>query len=275
MCKNINALNVLQQCSGNIVLKKQQIDQDRDNISPTFKTKLNDEHDKNNDNKYKNYIEIETEYKNIYDRRPLIKIKIYGDEHQALLDTGASISVFGAGTEYLWHKSPKIINTQKVDIKLPNGVIVAQQEIKSIPIEFDESTKEVKIAYSPAVQCPIIMGVNFLHTFDLKICKVMEMENSFDETADCSAMSSAIEETIEIPVHLKRKLDTLMNLFPFDDDGKLGCQDILRHKIDTGNSEPIIQHQYSYNTKVLEKNSCRHRRLVGAGSDRKIKISMA
>lgn len=253
VCKNINALNVLKQCSGNIVIKKHQIDQSRDKILSTFKTELNDESDKNNVHEYDKYIEIKTENKNKYDKRPLIKIKIYGDEYQALLDTGASISVFGTGTELLWQKSSEIISTHKVDIKLPNGVIVGQQAIKSIPIEFDAVTKEVKIAYSPAVLCPIIMGANFLHSFDLKICKLTKFEDVPDENAECFAINSSDEESIDIPDHLKRKLDKSINLFPFDDDGKLGCQEILRHRIDTGDNEPIIQHQYSYNMKVLEK----------------------
>ena len=240
-CNTTTALNLSNQCSEDIVTRKyQELD---DKLSVSFDQMLNEKNDKYDNEIFMKYIEIKSENKNELDRRPLIKIKIDGDEYQALLDTGASISIFGSGTEHLWHKF-KIVSKHKVDIKMPNGVTVEKQEIKQIPIDFEGVSKKVNVAHSPAVLYPIIMGVNFLHTFDLKICRLMTCDE------DCYALES---QNDEMPPNLKRKLKELIKIFPFDDGKKLGCQNILKHKIDTGNNDPIIQHQYSYNIKVLEK----------------------
>ena len=240
-CNTTTALNLSNQCSEDIVTRKyQELD---DKLSVSFDKMLNEKNDKYDNEIFMKYIEIKSENKNELDRRPLIKIKIDGDEYQALLDTGASISIFGSGTEHLWHKF-KIVSKHKVDIKMPNGVTVEKQEIKQIPIDFEGVSKKVNVAHSPAVLYPIIMGVNFLHTFDLKICRLMTCDE------DCYALES---QNDEMPPNLKRKLKELIKIFPFDDGKKLGCQNILKHKIDTGNNDPIIQHQYSYNIKVLEK----------------------
>lgn len=250
MCKNLQALKLSDQCSVDIATRKQQkID---DKISTAFKTNLNDKSDKYDKNNIKKYIQITTEYTNECDKRPLIKIKIYNDEYQALLDTGASISVLGSGTEHLWHQSNSV-SKQKVDLKMPNGETVKQQAVKSIPIKFDEITKEINVVHSPAVLYPIIMGANFLQAFDLKICRLIDTDDTINDEIDCWTLNTSSEEMLEVPYHLKRKLNELMKVFPFDDERKLGCQNILRHKIDTGDHDPIIQHQYSYNIKVLEK----------------------
>jgi hypothetical protein len=247
MCKNHHALKLSEQCPIDIETRNSKSNDDR--ISNTFKEQLNDKNDKD---KVTKYIEIKSEYKNDFDKRPLIKIEIYGNEYQALLDTGASISIFGSGTDHLWHVSTKI-SIKKVDLKLPNGETMKQQVIKSIPIKFEDITKEIKIAYSPAVVYPLIMGANFLQAFNLKICRQMKINETSDDEMECCALNSSNEEMLEIPDHLKIKLNKLISDFPFDDGKKLGCQNILRHKIDTGENDPVIQHQYSYNKKVLDK----------------------
>lgn len=230
------------QCSLNIENKKQHnIDID---LSNTLNKMLNVENDISKAQNIKQYIEIESKYKNELDKRPLINIKINGVMHQALLDTGASISIFGLGTGHLWHEF-KSNNNIKIDIKLPNGELVKEQEIKSIPIEFEGSLKKMNVTYSPTVLYSFIMGANFVDAFKLKICRPLERK-------ECFTLDSA-KNDIHIPLNLKNEIKEILEIFPFDDGSKLGCHNILRHKIDTGNNEPIIQHQYSYNVKVLEK----------------------
>lgn len=251
MCTNDNALNVSHQCL-NIENEKHQ---NRTNYkirnikSSTFMQNLNDIRDDYETKINELNEEVEINYKNCGDRRPYIKIKLFDNEYQALLDTGATISVFGVGTEHLWNRASHIASSTEVNIKMPNGHVLSKQPMKMIPIGFRGVEKLIKVAFVPSVTRPLIMGVDFFHKFGLDIVK---RADSIDEV-ECNSLSSQKEETIELPQHLKIKLDEIINKFPFDDNKSLGCQTLIRHRIDTEMNRPIIQHQYNYNVKVLEK----------------------
>lgn len=192
-------------------------------------------------------------YELLNDKRPVVNIKIFGEHHKAILDTGASICVFGQNFTQLWQKSSHIESNGVINVKLPNGDIVEGTSVKLIPIFYDNTTRKLKVVYAPQVKCPIIMGINFFHAFNFDIVRnVRKSPNPF-EISLSSIVTSNEERRIIIPQHLQKKLRKIINTFPFDDEKSLGCQHILTHKIDTGEHQPIVQHQYNYNVKVLEK----------------------
>lgn len=253
-CENIIALNVLNQCSSNIEISKHKnnIKYDNNNIkSSTFikQSKINDGNDIQME---KTYEKIEIDYEKYSDKRPCIKIEIFGENYEALLDTGASISIFGSGTEHLWQQAASIEDCSRVNIKMPNGIIVKSQPMKIIPVKYLKIERDIKVAFAPTVVCPVIMGIDFFHKFDLKILRTLRNVDSFD-IVECHAINPNSEVEIELSETLKRKLHKIINQFPFDDDKSLGCQDVIKHKIDTGDHAPIVQHQYNYNIKVQEK----------------------
>ena len=249
MCECTHALNVLHQCL-NIEINKQSdnINSENCNIkASTFMEKLNETKDDINACKNKLNHKLEINYG--IDTRPHIKVKIFDDEYQALLDTGATISVFGSGSDSLWNKASNFASSKQINIKMPNGEVVSNQQTKIIPIKFMEEERLIKVAFVPAVTRPLIMGIEFFHKFGLNIVR----STTSVEEVQCNSISPQKEESIELPPQLKIKLEKIINKFPFDDFKSLGCQTLIRHKIETNSNSPIIQHQYNYNVKVLEK----------------------
>lgn len=242
MCENIDALDVLHQC---LSIENNKHSNNLNTKSSTFNNNINEINDTNktvNDDK---------KAKIMYgrDNRPYVKINIHNIDYEALLDTGATISVIGKAMEDLWNQISNIALSCQVNVKMPNGDTFKNQPTKLIPIKFEGVEKLIKVAYVPAVTQPLIMGIEFFHLFNLDIVK----KSALIEEIVCQLDCPQKEESIQLPQNLKKKLEKIVNKFPFDDNKSLGCQTLIRHKIETETSPPIIQHQYNYNSKVLEK----------------------
>lgn len=188
------------------------------------------------------------EYNSSGDTRPCVEITIFNQKLNALLDTGAAITVFGKDSEKLWLLAcdiPEMTNNKC--IILPNDTIIKGNSTKMIPIEFDGEEKQIKSIFIKEVNWPLIMGINFFHEFGLKIIR-----NKFNETS-LHLSTINLEEKLEISRDTQQQLDEIIQHFPFDDNKKIGCQNLLTHRIDTGDTKPIVQAQYSYNPIILIK----------------------
>lgn len=221
----------------------------KSNSSPSLSHLTEMESLSNDDIFHSHFIKAkDIEYESSGDNRPTVKIKIFGKIYNALLDTGAAITVFGKASEELWSLANHIPEmSKKKSIILPNDTIIEGNSIKMIPIEYDGELKDIKTIFIKEVNWPLIMGINFFHEFSLKIIKdqqamMTEQLFSFNE-----------EEKIEIKEETKLRLEIIMKEFPFDDDKKIGCQRLIKHRIDTGDAKPIVQAQYSYNPNIIEK----------------------
>lgn len=189
------------------------------------------------------------------DKRPHIKIEIFGESYNALLDTGASISVFGKGAENLCQLSRNISSHRVINIKIANGEIVNHEKVKMIPIQFKHEVYNIEVAFSSKIAIPVVLGINFFHTFNFEIIKkhIKSFENSkIDDILNLCALEN-VEEKHEISQFHHQKLNKILQKFLFNDCDQLGCQQLISHKIETGESDPIVQHQYSYNPLVLAK----------------------
>lgn len=189
------------------------------------------------------------------DKRPHIEVKIFDKLFNALLDTGASISVFGKESNGLWNLSKNMPIHRTINIKIANGVIINQEKVKLIPIQFNHEVYNIEVAFSSQIAIPVVLGINFFRAFNFEIVKkyITPLNTMMiEDTLNLFAMDN-VEEKYEISSKYQIKLDKIMSKFIFNDNDNLGCQNLIAHKIDTGENEPVVQHQYTYNPLVLAK----------------------
>lgn len=186
------------------------------------------------------------------DKRPFIKVQIFGVSYLALLDTGASISVFGQLAENVW-KSFQFINPhRRINIKVANDQIISNELVKKIPICYNSEEKDIEVVYTKEISFPIVLGINFFHIFNFSFCQLLS-SHLFTMTEISDFSENSLEEHYSVSPETEKKLKEIMEIFLFDDENSLGCQNVIQHGIDTGSHEPIVQHQYPYNPLVLEK----------------------
>ena len=195
----------------------------------------------------------------------LIKVLIFNIERIALLDTGAEICVLGKGAEDIVEKMSSLPIHKKINVRTAGGELHAGI-VKKIPIQYDNEERKIQVVYSPTITVPIALGMNFYNAFNFKICQEVR-ESNFNALNNNDMKCHDIEEKIDTDKKTTIKIEdehtlsqmenTLvrdaMNRFNFSDGDKLGCQKILQHKIDTGDSPPVYCLPYRYNPTVTTK----------------------
>lgn len=189
-------------------------------------------------------------YSNNHDIRPHLIIKINDTSYCALLDTGATITVFGRDMLNVWNKY-ELLSNNFTNVKTADGTILSGNETKLIPISFNGQTKLIKARMFDKIVNPIVLGMNFFNEFNFKLSQNNDVKEF--EISSLMSINESKEEKYLLSYTDQLKLDKILSLFLYDDNEFLGCQKLIQHEIDTGDHPPIIQHQYSYNPVVMEK----------------------
>lgn len=247
MCLFVNALNITKNNQESHKLRKSKSESSLMNLELTT-----------NEGKYNVHMARDIDFKFKNDNRPYVKIKINNVIHTALLDSGASVSIIGKEYETLWNQFHDNNQTRKIKIRIANGDILESMSIKEIPIYYDGTIKLIEFAFVPMVVYPLILGMNFFNTFQFNFC-ISNNLNAHIQSNDLNLCElneqeiNGIEEKLFIPHKIQIRLEKILKKFIYNDNGRLGCQKLIKHKINTGNQSPISQMQYNYNPKVMEQ----------------------
>lgn len=205
----------------------------------------------NNNHVFTHLPDISFNHKN--DLRPHLFIKINNTCHCVLLDTGASISIFGKNSLDLWNEFSQM-DEKKCNVQIADGNTLQGSNIKNIPIKFANEEKLIEFIFVDKVMTPIVLGINFFHAFNFNFNQLTHLTNKIPDYDTYNLyLINSFEEKFEFTKEENNKLKIIMSKFIFDDDDNLGCQNLIEHAIDTGDHKPIVQHQYSYNPLVMEK----------------------
>ncbi|KAH8325114.1 hypothetical protein KR074_002522, partial [Drosophila pseudoananassae] len=144
-----------------------------------------------------------------------------------LLDTGASVSVVGG-------KLAEHIIKKRIPFKRSFGPISTadghKQEVVgclSIPIEYENITKELQLFIIPSLSQDLYLGIDFWTTFDLLPPSM--------EVAELATDGHILTET------QKLALGKVVGEFPSFAISGLGKTGLIAHSIDVGDAKPIKQ----------------------------------
>lgn len=179
------------------------------------------------------------------DNRPHLSVRIYGQSFQALLDTGANMSIIGARGISILDKFhvPLLPFSSSLAVTVADGSPKPISGKVNLPIVIDGVKKNVQFLVVPDITISFILGINFCQTFNISLnfknssfsaCTVQPNIFSINSLQDLSSLSA--EE--------QKRLDRVIGSFNQLVSDKLGQTNVISHHIDTGNAKPFKLRQY-------------------------------
>lgn len=206
------------------------------------------------------------------DNRPYARVKI-GDEFvDGLLDSGANVTVLGAG-------GPERVKRWNLPLVAAAGNIRTADDTArevnlcvDVPYEFEGQMNVVRTYLLEHITKPLILGTDFWNAFRIepRSCaslETMDVDVSDVDTPKVSPVSGPHNLTEEQALRLAKAVSG----FPFSDpDGKLNCTSLVKHRIDTGDAAPIKQRQYVMSPYVQADVEIEIKRMLERGIIEKI-----
>lgn len=169
------------------------------------------------------------------DTRPYIPITIGGSLYFALLDSGANKSIIGGD---LCHKIQGLPGFRKChgSVRTADGQRQYISGVTEVEFKFQDCDCRFEFLVIESIKQDLICGIDFWDKFKISISmngEIGEVDNT-----------DPGEDFIELSMNQRKKLDTIVRMFPSSEREGLGCTDLVKHTIDTGNSTPIRQRYY-------------------------------
>lgn len=188
------------------------------------------------------------------DNRPYAKVTIFHKPFNCLLDSGSNNSICGAE---LWSLvKDNGLKLQKHEIKSIRTADKTIDTVKGaffIPLQFDDVSNVLCVLSVPTLPQKLLLGIDFWKVFRLTI-----QSNSSNW---CCALASTSKitptHTITNKNNLSKEeccvLERTITKFKELGSGRLGRTNVLKHHIDTGDSQPVWQRQYPVSPAVQER----------------------
>lgn len=176
------------------------------------------------------------------DRRPHVKVTLYGKEVSALLDSGATRTIVGGpGWRLLSELKIVVRETEVPSVTLANGVRVKILGSISLPIVLEGKCKVIEVLVIPEVPYALILGFDFWVQMGIVINATTNSWNFGDTPAEHVFALNARRELTGVERGQLDKLvqETLGQQSP----DSIGCTNVLEHKIRTS-SDPIKSRYY-------------------------------
>lgn len=181
------------------------------------------------------------------DTRPYLKVRVFGREIMALLDSGASQTFLGE--KGLWILKEFPAHLQKASGRFVETADSKRHEITglvNLPITLQGRTEDLSVFVVPSLQQALILGIDFWERMHI----VADMRNRKWDFASrktlifCDAIGGITSEDNLTPEE-SRKLQELIEGHFKDEPETLGKTDRVKHVIDTGDTPPIKQRYYT------------------------------
>lgn len=180
------------------------------------------------------------------DNRPYGRVKI-GDEFlDGLLDSGANVTVLGAGGFERVKRWELPILEAEGSIRTADGTIRRISACVDVPYEFEGQIHVVRTYLLEHITKSLILGTDFWQAFRIVPSFLATLEAADANMNDLEApKESPVSGPHELSQEQARRLQEAVDRFPFSDpDGELNCTTLVKHRIDTGDAVPIKQKQY-------------------------------
>lgn len=177
------------------------------------------------------------------DPRPFINIVIAGKSFNALLDSGASVSILGRGSLEFLDQSNIKIKPLRSFVRTADGTANEVHGYVNIPVSFNGKTELFRFCVCPSLQMELYLGIDFWHTFHVVPMAI----NAISIDSHPSENEHQLTET------QKLELQTVKDLFPSFEKQGLGRTNLIEHTIDVGGTPYIKQRYYSISPVVREK----------------------
>lgn len=225
-----------------------------------------------NDN-INDFADVAATYKlNPGDNRPYARVKI-GDEYvDGLLDSGANVTVLGAGGYERVKRWNLPFVAASGNIRTADGTARGISDCVDVPYEFEGQLNVVRTYLLEHITKPLILGTDFWQAFRIEPRSCAALEFSDVGTGDVDVPKvSPLTGPHKLTEAQALRLEQVVSRFPFSDpDGELNCTSLVKHHIDTGDAAPIKQKQYVMSPYVQADVEMEIKRMLDRGIIEKI-----
>lgn len=191
------------------------------------------------------------------DPRPHLEVYVREQKILGLLDSGASVTLFGAGSEQFVEKLDLTREVSNIRIRTADGTVHMVAECIQVPYQCEGREAWVTTHIAPSVKTPLILGRDFWNAFDIKIM-IAAVEDEIDPSKHIS-----VYEPHQLSKDERQQLNEIIATFNVAEKDKiLGYTTLIEHHIDTGNQEPIKQRQYVMSPYVQEQVNSEINRMI-------------
>lgn len=198
------------------------------------------------------------------DTRPHIELKIKSRSITGLLDSGATVSILGKGSEDLIQELKLRRYKMSTSVAVADGSKHLCTEYVNAPFNFNGKTKSIPTLVMPTIAMPLILGIDFWDAFQIS---PTVSENFIDSIS--VEKTSPVYEAHDLTVEQSEKLVEAIKLFPFasgDNDEELTFTNMMTHKIELEEGTvPVRQKQYIMSPYVQENVHREIERLLRLG----------
>lgn len=199
------------------------------------------------------------------DRRPFGIVKIENVEIKGLLDSGATISVLGHNSlsflDSIGKKYIPFSSTVSTSDGTENRII----GIIYLNVFYKNIEKSHKFYVVPSLSKELYLGVDFWEAFQVAPeLFPKHYVSEIDFHSDIPVEPSLNDQHQLSPEQVSR-LEKIKSLFPSSVDLGLGRTSFLKHKIDTGDAEPVKSRFYPVSPKVQELMNEELDRMISLG----------
>lgn len=201
------------------------------------------------------------------DNRPYINIKILGSNVIALLDTGASHSVFGGkGLNLLNKFNLDIFEAPQLNISTADGTAQTITGYVNVPVHIEDIVHIIKVLIVPSLSHTMILGSDFCEIFGVVLDYSRASYYIGNEKMRISCVKGnlstcqmepvkVVQSVLDLKEDQKNRLDDLMERYEdisWLSGTKLGRTNAISHKIDTGNADPVKQRHHNMSPYMQE-----------------------
>lgn len=177
------------------------------------------------------------------DPRPFIQISIAGRLFNALLDSGASVSILGKGSlEFLEEANLKYHRLRSY-VRTADGTANEIVGYVDIEMSYNSRKKLVNFCICPSLQGEVYLGIDFWRSFNV-VPMAIDVISDINPVPDNQHVLTS--EQI-------KDVESVKSLFPSFEKNGLGRTSVLEHSIDVGESIPIKQRFYAISPAVQDK----------------------
>lgn len=181
------------------------------------------------------------------DPRPYLKVRVFGREIKALLDSGASQTFLGRHGMWILDQFPaRLQSTSGRFVETADSRRHEVQGFVNLPITLQDRTKSLNVCVVPSLQHTLILGIDFWEIMHI----VADMRNrkwdfaAKNEDLFCSSIEGITAED-NLTSAERSQLQNLLEEHFRNEPSTLGRTDRVKHVIDTGDALPIKQRYYN------------------------------
>lgn len=210
-------------------------------------------------------VEILSEIINVEgDNRPYLMVGVMNYEAEGLLDSGASCSIIGKdGLDFI-KQNNLIGRATRMAVKTADGTLHLAACVVDVPFRVKYKVRVLSTLVIPSLPRTLILGMDFWKAFGIRpVMMDTELDGEMIEMVEMIDENAEIDENqVDLSIDEKRRLNEVIYEFVASKEDQIGCTNVVKHVIETGNAKPVVKRAYHVSPYVQKNIDAELERMI-------------